>query len=426
MAKIQALLYLSRIWDKAFLPHPCPLPIILCMITRNRLLRPVFLPLLLLSLAVPLASAADGDPAEGDAATPPTETNTPAGDTAEGDTAGVGDGDGQATPASTTPIVTGPRTEPAPDLSRLQDLVRSNSPETEVVWLETDEDRTLALYHPQSQTQALGSVIIFPDEGTHADWPDTARALRLWLSDQGWHTLSVQLPTPPGTAIPKRTLPVLTVVTPPAQPAEGEEATAETTPPVVPPPTPQPEPVQEPEQPRTPYSDRLQLLGSAAVSEMKQRSNGVVVIMGIGSGAVWATQFANSVQTSEPMLGLVLLDTVQPSDPSAPDLADLFPLLQMPVLDIFQRAPGSLTAFEDEAKQRKRWARRHQLPHYYQRRLSNNNLDWEKKSVWLRQQVTGLLRRYVLERFKMQMKEEQSQNPAASEQAPGRKGPDPI
>ena len=78
---------------------------------------------------------------------------------ADDETATEGDAAGAASPATpTTPAPTlgqpdsadsaSVRTEARPDLARLQELVKSSSPETEVIWLETSSDRTIGLYHP--------------------------------------------------------------------------------------------------------------------------------------------------------------------------------------------------------------------------------------------------------------------------------------
>jgi hypothetical protein len=39
-----------------------------------------------------------------------------------------------------------------------------------------------------------GAVILLHGRGFHADWPDTINPLRTALSEQGWHTLSLQMP----------------------------------------------------------------------------------------------------------------------------------------------------------------------------------------------------------------------------------------
>ena len=323
-----------------------------------------------------------------------------------------------ATPPS-IPTVVGPRTEPTPDLSRLQELVKNSSPETEVIWLESSDDRTIGLFHPQSQPEALGGIILFPSEGTHADWPDYAHPLRLQLSDQGWNTLSLQLPTPPTLLPPKRTLPVLQLVKQSrSNGEEGAKAAAPTT--VIPVPS-LPDTTTDTALIR-PYPERIQGLANTALNTLIQRGAERIVVIGVGSGAVWASQFARDNQETVNSLGLVIINPATPSVDRAPVLSELIPALNVPVVDIYQGEPSSTTLFEAPPKQRLRWARRNQLTHYMQRRLSNRYQDWEKQERWLGQQVDGLIRRHILAPMQTVeiTKEIEAAENAKSETAPGR------
>ncbi len=323
------------------------------------------------------------------------------------------------------PTVEGPRTEPSPDLSRLQELVKNSSPETEVIWLESSDDRTIGLFHPQSQPEALGGIILFPSEGTHADWPDYAHPLRLQLSDQGWNTLSLQLPTPPTLLPPKRTLPVLQLVK--QNGSNGEEgSTEEGTATDTATPT---KAIPAPALPDTatdtpllrPYPERIQGLANTALNTLMQRGAERIVVIGVGSGAVWASQFVRDNQEVVNSLGLVIINPATPSVDRAPVLAELIPALMVPVVDIYQGEPSSTTLFEAPPKQRLRWARRNQLTHYMQRRLSNRYQDWEKQERWLGQQVDGLIRRHILAPMQTVeiAKEIEAADNAKSETAPG-------
>lgn len=332
-----------------------------------------------------------------------------------------------ATPPPVPPVM-GPRTEPSPDLNRLQELVKNNSPETEVIWLESGDDRTIGLFHPQSQPEALGGIILFPSEGTHADWPDYAHPLRLQLSDQGWNTLSLQLPTPPTLHPPKRTLPVLQLVKQNGEDNTSEEGGAEestgTTAPATARPAPPPLPDTETDTPLIPpYPERIQGLANTALNALRQRGAERIIAIGVGSGAVWASQFVKDNQEVVNSLGLVIINPATPSVDAVPVLADLIPALKVPVVDIYQGEPSSTTLFEAPPKQRLRWARRSQLTHYMQRRLSNRYQDWEKQERWLGQQVDGLIRRHILapmQTVEIEKEMAEEADTAKSEMAPGR------
>lgn len=339
------------------------------------------------------------------------------------------------------PRVIPPRSEPSPDLSRLQELVKSSSPETEIIWLESSEDRTIGLYHPQSIPEALGGIIIFPSEGTHADWPDYAHPLRLHLSDHGWQTLSVQLPTPPSMQPPTRTLPVLQLLSQNGSTSrpEGEateetpqEAATETAPQTAITPTPQAPAATDNTNPipQRPYAERIQLLADRALQALAQRGAERFIAIGVGSGAVWASQFVKDQQNNLESLGLIIIDPADPTTEVAPVLANLIPQLNVPIVDIYQGLPAATSEFEAPPKQRMRWARRNQLSHYMQRRLSPRYADWEKQERWLSQQVDGLIRRHILVPLEAaEVVEEEAQDGAKTEQGPGRKTrnqPNPI
>ena len=370
--------------------------------------------LLSLILATPLKAEDDVSPTDGST------------------TAGAGS---EATPATPgEPLTIPPRAEPSPDLSRLQELVKGNSPETEIVWLKSSEDRTIGLYHPQSIPEALGGIIIFPSEGTHADWPDYAHPLRLHLSDHGWQTLSVQLPTPPSLQPPKRTLPVLQLLSENGTGGTEGEATEETTPEsaaetasqatTAPAPEAQ-SPAEDTNQaPKRPYAERIQLLADSALQALTQRGAERIIVIGVGSGAVWASQFVKDQQDNIDSLGLIIIDPADPTAEVAPVLANLIPELNVPIVDIYQGLPAATSVFEAGPKQRLRWARRNKLGHYMQRRLSPRYADWEKQERWLSQQVDGLIRRHILERLQAtEAEDEVAQDGAKTEQGPGRNTP---
>lgn len=301
-----------------------------------------------------------------------------------------------------------PRVEPDPAALQLADLAKATSPETEVRALTTEHDATIALYHPQNRPEARGGILLFHNEGSHADWATHMRPLRLSLSDQGWHTLSLQLPPPPQAEIPKRTLPVLQKVhlpsgtpeegaaAPPAQTENAPAEPAETDTPAAAPDTPDSGPDSaEPMQPLPGYAERMQQLTDAALAELKGEDAERIILLGVGSGAVWAAAAAVRIQEDHPELGLVLIDAGQPSDPSAPALLSLLEKLKIPVVDAYQSLPETQLPFEAEAKQRLRRAQRAGLTHFHQRRLTNQAISWQGKEQWLTRQISGLLRQHV-------------------------------
>lgn len=55
-------------------------------------------------------------------------------------------------------------------------------------------DPVFAIYNASRQAKTRGGLIIIPDLGEHADWPEVVAPLRTELPQDGWACLSLQLP----------------------------------------------------------------------------------------------------------------------------------------------------------------------------------------------------------------------------------------
>jgi pimeloyl-ACP methyl ester carboxylesterase len=64
----------------------------------------------------------------------------------------------------------------------------------EAVWLKTGDNQFLALFTEHSAYIAQGAAIILHGMGAHPDWPEVIAPIRTSLAEQGWSTLSIQLP----------------------------------------------------------------------------------------------------------------------------------------------------------------------------------------------------------------------------------------
>lgn len=69
----------------------------------------------------------------------------------------------------------------------------------EAVWLTGDGPDFLGLY-TEAATAPKGGVIVLHGVGVHPDWPQVINPLRVGLAEQGWNTLSVQMPILPNEA----------------------------------------------------------------------------------------------------------------------------------------------------------------------------------------------------------------------------------
>jgi pimeloyl-ACP methyl ester carboxylesterase len=67
----------------------------------------------------------------------------------------------------------------------------------EDVWLEARKHRFLTIYTPAETSPPLGTVLLVHGTGAHPDWPQVIQPLRSGLAENGWQSLSIQMPLPP-------------------------------------------------------------------------------------------------------------------------------------------------------------------------------------------------------------------------------------
>ena len=64
----------------------------------------------------------------------------------------------------------------------------------EPVWLGEGSKKFLGIISPFRTDESSGGVILLHNIGTHPDWPEVISPLRIGLPEQGWTTLSIQMP----------------------------------------------------------------------------------------------------------------------------------------------------------------------------------------------------------------------------------------
>lgn len=70
----------------------------------------------------------------------------------------------------------------------------------EAIWIGEGEERFPAIYAEAAAPEAKGVIIMLHAEGEHPQWPMVIQLLREQLTDHGWNTLALQLPTPIASA----------------------------------------------------------------------------------------------------------------------------------------------------------------------------------------------------------------------------------
>ena len=64
----------------------------------------------------------------------------------------------------------------------------------EAEWLKAQGNEFLAIYTESSEGEGKRAAIVLHGIGVHPDWPQVVSPLRVGLAEQGWATLSLQMP----------------------------------------------------------------------------------------------------------------------------------------------------------------------------------------------------------------------------------------
>lgn len=290
--------------------------------------------------------------------------------------------------------VTTTRTMPNPAQQRQTDLAQAQDSETEVIWLELNDQKQLALLQKAASPSPVGSILIFPDRDTGADWPSIVHPLRTQMTEYQWNTLSLTLPEQPAKAIPERTLPVLQersqiqtttegAEEPPESPVEDTISTPETT-----------STNTSEETNASDYNKLITQLGQLASEQLTNLDGNLTVILGIGEGAIWAMHYFSQDENRKGRF-LVLLDPIQPIDSSAPKLIEMISETKAPVLDLWF---NSNQFKQQQAALRKRTTLRSGNNGYRQIRLNQRSNDPRREPLWLTRQLRGILKTRIIDR----------------------------
>lgn len=266
-----------------------------------------------------------------------------------------------------------------------------------------NDDRFLALWHQANTPKARGVLVIIPSEGETADWPRAVRPLRRGLPEHGWHTLTLTPDDPelsPGPRPPAPDAPATdatpetevepgaadsqqTAAQPPSAgylpeqtaPADSDEAA---------------EPNSQAEQgvPEPGHAERMQARLDAAIEHARTLQAPMIVLIGHGTGAYWASQHLVQLQPKD-VGQLIVIDPREPSQPDQP-LETYLATLKIGVGDFYTdtRRPA-----QEQALQRRNAARRAGHPDYRQVALPALENDRFGEQEQLVRRVRGWLDR---------------------------------
>jgi len=82
----------------------------------------------------------------------------------------------------------------------------------EAVWLNTGEHQFLGIEMAPENAAARQGIIVLHGIGVHPNWQQIIRPLRVGIAEQGWHTLSIQLPILANEATPEEYAPLFSEV----------------------------------------------------------------------------------------------------------------------------------------------------------------------------------------------------------------------
>jgi dienelactone hydrolase len=187
------------------------------------------------------------------------------------------------------------------------------------LWLETGTLRFLSIHTPTQETQVHGGAILLHEATTHADWSDVIRPLRQHLSNQGWDTLSLQLPVTQTTALPPQALDTLLQQAVP----------------------------------------RIQ----AAIDYFTEKKQQDLVLVGHGLGGIMALYFATQ-QTQGNLRAIAAIGIAIPTDAEKDPVRHAIAQLEIPLLDLY--GSRDLITVRHSAPERRRIARDHDRKDFYQ------------------------------------------------------------
>ncbi len=319
-------------------------------------------------------------------------------------------------------------TTPAAHSTRdLQQVPPDNA--TELIQLDGGDDPFVGFFRQQSGAVNLGGIILIADDQTHPLQNANLEALRKGLTEFGWATLSIPLPSPIQPLLPKRTLPALKPIkahTPKPESPEQETETAATAPPSEPtdatvvettPATNAPEETSEANVHTSDRKERITNRGMAAINALQSRQISRFIILGSGSGGVWATALATALQENLD-INLVLVDPTPSTDISAPDIHSLIPDLEITTLDLYSAAPSAEVGTSTPHRLRLMTARRKNLGNYHQIRLPNTTQSPQGYN-WLLRTVRGLLETYIINAEPSPKLKKPKAEPEKANQPPG-------
>jgi hypothetical protein len=285
---------------------------------------------------------------------------------------------------------------------------------TQVVRLNALEQEFEMYFLTAIEKEPIGSVLFFPDERNHSDWPVTLNPLRVGLTEHNWQTAVLTLPATKLEEIPERSTYQATAQpqdTDATQSTETEntdtdsstDSAANSENPSNTETSLEPKEESPPQsQDDTPAKTMAEITMARALAThkyLKETSPGIVII-GIGQGATWASAYASTLgETDKEMSRLILINPQQSLDVSAPALNPLIESIKIDTFDVYTPNTKNADKKTSTAIQRKRAANLSEIEAY--RQIKAPASAWGKSgNDWLYRKVKGLIKNNIRKEFK--------------------------
>ena len=293
------------------------------------------------------------------------------------------------------------RVRPYPDAERHQSLIeylQQHQRQQEVMTLVAGETSFYGLFLRERSGSPQGGILILHDLEQHGHWPTLVAPLREGLTEHGWTTLAIELPTALGQPLPARSNSAVTTLppAPTSTPATGTDPNENDTTEAQPPEASNLVPTIDitdttdttPATPTTQnaiaiasddkaivnqYGQDIQARIEAGLSFLNSRGQLNLAIIAVGDSAIWA---AKNIQTrqrdNDNARGIALLMVDAREYPGSPlRLTQVLETLDVPILDLIT---GDSTQSDWQINDRRGAMKRKHLIGYQQIQQSSTSI----------------------------------------------------
>lgn len=294
------------------------------------------------------------------------------------------------------------RVRPYPDAERHQSLIeylQQHQRQQEVMTLVAGEASFYGLFLRERSGNPQGGILILHDLEQHGHWPTLVAPLREGLTEHGWTTLAIELPTAPEQPLPARsnsavtTPPPASTSTPATNTDPNENDTTEAQPSETTNLVPTTDTTDTTDTtgttPATPaiqnaiasddkaivnqYDQDIQARIEAGLSFLNSRGQLNLAIIAVGDSAIWAAKHIQSRQRdNDNARGIALLMINAREFPGSPlRLTQVLETLDVPILDLIT---GDSTQSDWQINDRKGAMKRKHLMGYQQIQQSSASI----------------------------------------------------